>query len=203
MNTREEWLIAALHLIAAHIDYATKGKSRVPQNTRVACGWGSGRKTLGECWSEENSADGTVEIFITPRMDDASLVLATLVHEACHAAVGVKHGHKAPFKQCALAVGLEGKMTATVAGEALRGLISGWIEQLGAYPHAALTPSDKKKQSTRLVKCQCDKCGYTVRTTAKWLDLSGTPFCPTDACRDEDDMPNRMTATVTETEGEE
>ncbi|QOE32760.1 hypothetical protein CPT_Mano_028 [Achromobacter phage Mano] len=35
----------------------------------------------------------------------------------------------------------------------------------------------KPKQSTRLIKCTCSSCGYTVRTTQKWLDV-GAPHCP-------------------------
>lgn len=35
----------------------------------------------------------------------------------------------------------------------------------------------KPKQSTRLKKCECEECGYTVRVTQKWLDV-GAPHCP-------------------------
>lgn len=34
------------------------------------------------------------------------------------------------------------------------------------------------KQTTRLLKCECPECGYTVRVTQKWLDV-GAPLCPT------------------------
>lgn len=34
-----------------------------------------------------------------------------------------------------------------------------------------------KKQSTRMLKVHCPECGYTVRTTQKWLDV-GPPLCP-------------------------
>ena len=37
-----------------------------------------------------------------------------------------------------------------------------------------------EKQGTRLLKCRCASCGYTVRTTRKWLDLAGPPTGPTD-----------------------
>jgi hypothetical protein len=33
------------------------------------------------------------------------------------------------------------------------------------------------KQSTRLKKCICSECGYTVRVTQKWLEV-GAPHCP-------------------------
>jgi hypothetical protein len=152
---------------------------------------------LGACYVAEASADGYNEIFISPTEADPLRVLAVLVHEAVHA-TGIR-GHKADFKKVATAAGLEGKMTATVASARLNETMQGWIDQLGVYPHATLNPADgKKKQSTRLVKCTCGSCGYTLRVTAKWLDFSGAPFCPTDSCRDEDDMPARMTVSETE-----
>ena len=40
------------------------------------------------------------------------------------------------------------------------------------YPEF-LTP----KQTTRMLKCECPACGYTVRTTRKWLDIA-VPTCP-------------------------
>lgn len=40
-----------------------------------------------------------------------------------------------------------------------------------------------EKQGTRLLKCQCATCGYTVRVTRKWLGLAGPPICPTDNIR--------------------
>ena len=33
-------------------------------------------------------------------------------------------------------------------------------------------------QTTRMLKCVCGKCGYTCRTTRKWLDAAGSPICP-------------------------
>lgn len=35
-------------------------------------------------------------------------------------------------------------------------------------------------EDQKFVGCtECPECGYTVRTTQKWLDV-GAPFCPTD-----------------------
>ena len=68
-------------------------------------------------------------------------------------------------------------MTATVPGDAFKAMIAPILEKLGEYPHAKLDASTRKKQTTRLVKCHCVTCGYTVRTTSKWLAL-GAPHCP-------------------------
>lgn len=180
ITTREQWLISALGLISGYL--ADKAQVTVPQSTKVSCGLAGGRigaKRIGECWNTTASADGYTEIFISPVLSDVvgpSGVLATLVHEAVHAAVGVEHGHKKAFSIPAKAAGLEGKMTATFAGTALLVSIKSWSEALGAYPHAAMSASGRKKQSTRLVKVSCKACGYTLRTTQKWLDL-GIPSC--------------------------
>ena len=200
MNTREEWLGSALHIIRSHLrDTATV---IVPDNTRVSCGFpgGASRKARGQCWSHESSADGTVEIFVSPTVADPETVLSTLVHEAIHAAVGLAAGHKAPFKKVAIAAGLEGKMTATYAGAALKERIIAWIEILGIYPHATLDASViGKKQTTRLVKCECSVCGYIVRTTQKWIEQAGAPFCGAQ-CSDDDMEPLRMNVAVSEPE---
>jgi hypothetical protein len=69
-------------------------------------------------------------------------------------------------------------MTATVPGEALTGSINAWLEKLPAFPGAVMKERENpNKQTTRLIKCQCNDCGYTVRTTARWLEV-GAPHCP-------------------------
>ena len=172
--------MAALRSVRAHIrDAANVG---VPENTKVSCGFpggGSARTRIGECWSPTASAGEVNEIFISPVLSDANDVLAVLVHEAVHAAVGVACGHKGEFRRVAIASGLVGKMTATTAGPELTALMGLWVDNgLGAYPHSALNLSDRKKQTTRLIKCECGTCGYVVRTTAKWIDALGAPMCP-------------------------
>lgn len=49
---------------------------------------------------------------------------------------------------------------------------------LGPYPHAALSPGEGKKQTTRLLKCVCPKCDYTARITLTWIE-QGLPICDT------------------------
>ena len=52
------------------------------------------------------------------------------------------------------------------------------FKRIGLYPAGFLT--DSPKQGTRMLKCECLSCGYTVRITRKWLTLAGPPICPTD-----------------------
>ena len=50
------------------------------------------------------------------------------------------------------------------------------LAALGPYPHAALNVSTKKTQSTRMLKLTCPLCGYTIRTSGKWI-ATGLPVC--------------------------
>jgi hypothetical protein len=72
--------------------------------------------------------------------------------------------------------------TATVAGESLKSLIGQWLQMMPAFPGAvmniaAVSTAKEKGPGSRLVKCNCPDCGYTIRTTAKWLAI-GLPTCP-------------------------
>jgi hypothetical protein len=120
-------------------------------------------------------------VIISATISDEATVLGTLIHELVHVTVGVEHGHKAPFRKAMRAVGLEGKPTATVPGAELLAAIKKWTDG-DPYPHKALGKSmtdGKKKQSTRLLKLECPKCGCKVRTTAKWIDEHGPVWpCP-------------------------
>jgi hypothetical protein len=179
-ETREEWLNAAVMLFGPLFEEAG---APIPGKVRVSVGFCStGRKSrrIGECWSDTASADGHHEIFLKPELPDAMMALDVLAHELVHAAVGVQHGHKEPFKRVALAIGLTGKMRSTVAGEALKAKLEKMHSKLGAFPYAPLTGADnaRKKQSTRMIACKCSVCGYKASTTRKWIDEAGTPICP-------------------------
>ena len=177
-STREQWLNAMARLLA--VDFEKAGFP-LPENIRFSCGWpgGGDRQTrIGECWHAKASADYFFEIFISPSMSDSVRVADILVHELCHAAVGLEAGHGPAFKKCATAIGLVGPMRATQASTWLRVRLAELVKQAGLYPHGSLKASDRpsKKDTTRLIKVVCPACGYTVRTTRKWLDV-GLPVC--------------------------
>lgn len=197
MNNRETWLnqITAQY-IRPHFE---KAGYTIPENIRMSCAFtshGSKGKRIGECWIDSASGDNTYEIFITPQIADSNRVVDILIHELCHATVGIQAGHKKPFADCAKAVGLTGKMTATVATPELNETITQWVQALGEYPHATLSSNGIKKQSTRLIKCECVKCGYTVRLSKKWIEVA-LPRCPDLDCEGYD---WEMTADMGETE---
>ena len=190
--TRETWLLQLADLLRPHFKGA--GFS-LPSNIAISCGWPTRRaivpsgksRTVGQCFSASCSADGRHELFISPAVSDAAQVAAILVHELCHAADDCQHGHGAPFKRIAKAMGLAGKMTATTASPELAERLNALCEKLPAYPHATLdTTIGEKKQGTRMLKVSCPECGYTVRTTAVWLD-KGLPVCPCGTEMEEED----------------
>lgn len=178
-TTREQWLNHMAQLLGPVFSGAG---FPLPSNIRFSCGWpgcGDRQTRIGECWHSKSSADGTFEIFISPTLSDPLRVGDVLVHELCHAAVGLEAGHGVRFRVCALGVGLTGPMRSTVASLQLQAMLSGFIQVAGSYPHAQLNKSDRptKKDGTRLIKVSCPECGYTVRVTRKWLDV-GLPVCP-------------------------
>lgn len=177
-QTREEWLNFVMD--------GSRAKFRdlhapIPAKVRLSvgfCSTGSKGSRIGECWSPLSSQDKHAEIFIKPDQDDAVRVAGILIHELVHAAVGNQHGHKAPFKRVAVALGLEGKMTATTEGAEFKRWIAPILKEAGPLPHKKLNAmrSPRKKQTTRLLKAECETCGYVVRLSAKWL-AEGAPFC--------------------------
>jgi hypothetical protein len=181
-QTREQWLEAAVRLMAPLF----KEKDYTVPEVRVSCSFPSVRALAakkrrgGECWGKEITGDGVPQIFISPLIKDSVDVAAILVHEVVHAVVGSAAKHGGKFRKCALAVGLEGKMTETHAGDELTEMAGEWAKELGEYPHPGLKPGSRpeKKQTTRMVKCECKKCGYAVRTSRKWLDEAGAVLCP-------------------------
>ena len=181
-ETREQWLEAAVRLLVPRF----KGKEYEVPGVKVSCGFPSGRalsrkkQAIGECWGSEITMDGVPQIFVSPLIKDPLETLAILTHEVVHAVVGSAAKHGSKFRKCALAVGLEGKMTSSHAGDDLKETCGEWIKELGQYPHAGLKPKSRpdKKQTTRMVKCECKKCGYTARVSRKWLDDAGAPLCP-------------------------
>lgn len=184
-QTREQWLEAAVALLTPIFESA---KYKVPK-VQIACGFPSSRglgaktRAIGECWSAAATEDGTTQIFISPLLENPLTpdgVLSTLVHELVHAVVGTEAKHGPKFVECARKVGLEGPPKSCGSGPILEASFGELLPKLGGYPHRKINPSlsGKKKQGTRMRKCECAVCGYTVRTTKKWITDVGAPWCP-------------------------
>lgn len=183
MNTatninRETWLLQ----LAVPMVAAIKAAGFTVNPFRVSVGFPKGGKggrgkTIGQCWPSVASGDKTREIFIHPELETPLAVATTLLHELCHAAQDDGVGHKGGFVVLCKALGFMKPWTQTPANGELTQLIGKWLDQLPPYPHARLVAQGISKQSTRLMKCVCGECGYTVRTTRKWIDV-GMPGCP-------------------------
>ena len=188
-TTRESWLVALVEALRPL--FAAYGAC-LPPKIRVACGWptgsrrsATGRVVLGECWMPEASADGTFEIFVTPKLADPFAVAEIIAHEIVHACLGPGcRGHGPAFRKLATRIGLTGRMKSTHAGDRLRAELITIVQTLGPYGHAALDDAieQRKKQTTRMLAVMCEHCGYRVRVAATWLSERGYPFCP-DAVR--------------------
>lgn len=179
-RTREEWLNAVAEEMC---DWFTSRGFAFPR-LRMAIGFpstGKRGKRIGECWDQSCSGDGVYEVLIRPDLEDPVTVAATLAHEIVHAVIGLEHQHKGPFRKLAVAIGLTGKMTATVPGPLFLEAVAPILASVGRLPHARLgfgNSTGPKKQTARLIKVECLECGYTVRVARKWLTEVGAPHCP-------------------------
>jgi hypothetical protein len=134
-------------------------------------------------------------------------VAHTVIHELGHVLAGYGHGHDKVFKEACEELGLRAakavanRDTSNLSGfhPKLRAAITSLplptdgtpiqvANRLGVIPSpkpcgAGIGTKGGKSRGvgsgSRLVKCQCPTCGYTVRTTAKWI-AAGYPICPTD-----------------------
>lgn len=181
-TNREAWFEKAIDRLS-HI-FAEHGYE-LPK-VRVSTGWPSSRGTstkkrvLGECWKPATAQDGLSQIFISPVLDDTTQVLAVLVHELIHAWDKGESGHRGPFVAAAKDMGLVAPWTATTPGEALTARLEAIAEDIGPYPHSAITPAvQRKTQKTYMRKLEAKGCcGYIARATIKWIEEHGTPLCP-------------------------
>lgn len=187
---REAWLtkVAARYiapLIALHQE-----KVKPLAAHRISVGWPKGSRggktaeAIGQCWPTHLSSDKHHEVFISPILG-AFEAVEVLIHELVHVAAGLKCKHKGEFKRLGVALGLKGKMTATVASDELAKKIRAWIADMPEYPHGPMSHEGKKekeaKPGSRLVKVFCDSCEYTLRASQKWLDVA-VPLCPNEGC---------------------
>jgi len=178
---REEWLRRVGDLMASKIEEAAGAPLPMWRASVGFMSNGIRSKAIGQCWSPEASTDGATEIFITPRMDEARKVAATLAHEMIHAALpGVGHGK--PFARAAKAIGFAAPVTKYNPTDDLWAWLDPILAQVGPYPHGEMKDlrpeAAPKKQTTRHLKVSCEHCGYNVRVAKKWIVEVGPPHCP-------------------------
>jgi len=193
ISTREEWLETAIRLFFKP-HFARYAPDLIfPERVRVSIGFPSKggisvkKRVSGQCWHSETTSDCFPHIFISPlesafSITDKKGILAILCHELIHAC-GIK-GHKVDFKKAANGLGLTGKMNSSEADGWLIELFKHYVNnEIGSFPsgNVILNPLSSaisgKPDKCRMIKCKCDKCGYTVRTTKQWIDRA-IPECP-------------------------
>lgn len=176
---REEWLKMAQEQLDEIIREASASPA---EKVRIACGFPSSgglarkRRKIGECWSDSASEDGYFEIFISPIENNPFQIVATLLHELIHSAVGTKCGHRGAFLRTGKMVGFMTPITTSKPSEGLTDHLNAIVKKLPEYPHGALNHKTKKRQTTRMIKLECPGCKYVVRTTQKWIE-TGLPTC--------------------------
>lgn len=179
--TREQWLIDASNALRPLFQLAGAPlPTELPQLSISLPSRGAlSGKTVGQCFWQA----APMHVFISPLHKTPFEVIDTLAHELVHVVTpGAKHGGK--FVKVCKALGLtSGKPTSAAAGPELTPKLEKIITELGALPHVALDPkiTERKPQTTRMLKAWCEECQYTVRVSAKWLDVA-RPTCPNEDC---------------------
>lgn len=174
-ETREQYLVAAGRLLDAEV-LQKKTESKMPAEWYVSVMEPSGR-VIGRAWPASHDAH---HMFVSAALSDAVQVLATLLHEMIHLAVGVKEKHNKVFGKAARAVGLVGKLTATTAGPELAEYLKSLDAQLGGYPHKPLTAriTNKTGRDNRVACRSINDEGYKVLIARKWVECHGFPKDP-------------------------
>jgi hypothetical protein len=183
--TREAWMLAAITEMTPWFEALDV---KVPP-LRVSIGWPGGRGSkagvVGECWHPGAVTDHVPAIFVSPIQRDPKDILETILHEMVHGVGMVDHQSK--FAKVASKLGMIAPWTSTPSSPELIERLADLALKLGPFDHSAVNrgqgllgtdPERPPVQGTRMLKCVCEVCGYTARTTRMWLDLSGAPLCP-------------------------
>ena len=181
--TREEWLNWAIDFLRP--EFQKRGYI-LAANINVSLGWPRSRKVRGETAGLESLAKGNFDIFVSPVVNGALEAIDVLTHECCHTLTG--RSHRPPFQRAANAMGLEGPPAAMSGLQSPRWLA--WAlplaVKLDAFPHEAWPTQrpkpGKKPLTSRMLKCECPKCGCSIRTSRRWLEAVQTPRCINPKC---------------------
>lgn len=146
---------------------------KVPKNIRInvsqlrTANKTHGHTTLGLCYPTHYTAGknkpkkevvNIIQMNIaTTGRDNSVDVLDTLAHELIHAIDDNKSGHKkgGDFDKMARAIGLEGKLTSTYAGEELKGRLNSIIKSIGKFPLQEVNLEGLRRDSNRNLKLIC------------------------------------------------
>ena len=144
------------------------------------------KKAIGQCFAKEASDSKEVNLItINPSYNSKCTldVLEIVHHELIHASDNCASGHRGYFRATAIASGLTGKMTATIATPELKDrYIELIVRKIGTFPWDGINTEDfgKKKQTVRNCKVSCfsPECDFSFRTSRKNVDQIVNIVCP-------------------------
>lgn len=176
---REGWLLAASQHLgrtvrAAQVSLGQPLRNRPPP--AVSFGYAPGSKTALHGSVVDPTTDQT-HIYLSPSlgttgpteaMRKSVEVLAALLHELIHDAVGHEHGHQRYFKTVCDYLGMIGYADSQPGlrlGADLEKLV---VHHLGPCPHKAVAPGrdapGHRRQRNRQRKYVCRRCGQIIRS---------------------------------------
>ena len=183
---RETWLNLMIDKAVPIFDNAGFKISDIREKLKVSCSMMVGQRksskfgAIGQHLPTEWNKEQNHEMLISPTLENGVQVVGVLIHEMCHAIQRYMYGntvkaHGKEFRKIALAVGLQGKMTQTTESPELKIIIKNWITEIGKYPHSEIKLSGRKKQSTRMLKLECEHCGFIARCSNGAINNYGLP----------------------------
>ena len=137
-------------------------KLTIPKKLRLNVGMmpgktGQNNRTLGVCYKAHvNNGVNLITLNIaTTDRENSERILDILCHEIIHAIDNNENGHGPVFKKMALAIGLEGKMTATTATKKLTKKLAKVVKKIGEFPEQAINLHGLRQDTNRNIKLQC------------------------------------------------
>lgn len=154
MINREQWLLSAVSVLRDGI-FAPRGCTIPPVKLSVGLPHARNQRRVKiQFFPADMNADKTPCVFVSPLLDDGSLIIAQLY--------GMLREIYAPTNHT----------LPTFTPDMSRDFLA----VLGDYPSSALKLPEVETQSTRMLKLQCADCHYTVRATNRWIS-KGVPLC--------------------------
>ena len=182
-DTREAWIVACTKLLDKDF-FSGKGYTLPPRNCMIGVPYTAPSTAIGQCWDKAASKDGkTFPIFVCPSLgEDPVLLVGTLLHEMLHASVGLKAGHRGPFKKLWKEFGYVGKTT-QVSVEPPSELwfkLSQIASQCGRYPHIPFLKRGRKlRKNEPWVRYQSENDEeYKVAVLDSIVETHGAPLDP-------------------------
>ena len=155
---REDWLTQSAELILAELISPHTGDEPMPA-VSISVGYGKGRKDNPVTAYKQGD---TWHVFVSPELGSSSSM--EILDHLTDTLVKMYHP--------SVTLRLVKNITSQEAVKYLQSV----IDLLGEIPQGALVFKQQAKQSTRMLKLECNYCGAVWRMSRKWADK--TKYCP-------------------------